>query len=194
MRVIAGSLRGRRFSAPRGRGTRPTPDRVREALFSALGPLDGLTVLDLYAGSGALAIEALSRGALRAVLVEREALALKTLGRNLVDLGLETQCQVLALAVERAAGVVAGRGPYDLVLADPPYADRGAAPTIDRLLACPGTVSSSARLVVEHAGRDEPPALAQAELLRTRRYGDTAVSFYQLSASGGPMSGALAAD
>jgi 16S rRNA (guanine966-N2)-methyltransferase len=194
MRVIAGSLRGRRFTAPRGRGTRPTPDRVREALFSALGSVVGMTVLDLYAGSGALAIEALSRGADRAVLVERAAPALRTLGRTLVDFGLAERSQLLALNVERAASALASRGPYDLVLADPPYADQGAIPAIDRLLARDGMVTPSACLVVEHAGRDEPPQLAHAELLRCRRYGDTAVSFYDVRSSDGPTPSAQAAD
>ncbi|MBW2454297.1 MAG: 16S rRNA (guanine(966)-N(2))-methyltransferase RsmD [Deltaproteobacteria bacterium] len=184
MRVIAGSLRGRRLAAPRGRGTRPTPDRVREALFSALGSVEGLAVLDLYAGSGALAIEALSRGAVRAVAVERAAPALRALGQNLTDLELTDRCAVLALPVERSVRALAERGPFGLVLADPPYADLGAGRAIARVLGGAQVVAPAARLVVEHAARSEPPEIAGAQWLRTRRYGDTALSQYDLDSTG----------
>src|ERR1022692_5050286 len=107
MRVIAGEFGGRRLSAPRGRTTRPTSDRVREAVFSMLGPIDGARVLDLFAGTGALGIEALSRGAARAVFVERDAGALEALRANLVGLGLaEPHARVRAgeaLSAMRAA-------------------------------------------------------------------------------------------
>ncbi len=123
MRVIAGHLGGRRLGAPPGRTTRPTSDRVREALFSMLGGLDGLAVLDLFAGSGALGIEALSRGARRAVFVERDAGALAALRANLAALGLEEQrAQVRAGDALRALRAAAARAEtYDLVFLDPPY-------------------------------------------------------------------------
>jgi 16S rRNA (guanine966-N2)-methyltransferase len=185
MRVIAGSLRGRRLCAPPGARTRPSSDRVREALFSALGPLDGLSVLDLYAGSGALAIEALSRGARAAVAVERGRPALAALRRNLGDLGLSGRCVVLPLPVERAVDALARLGPFDLVLADPPYAlmagDREGSRALTALMEQAGVVRPGARLVIEHAWRDGSPALSVARCERARRYGETALSFYQLA-------------
>src|SRR3954452_8003358 len=118
MRVIAGAFRGRTLQAPRGRRTRPTADRVREAVFSMLGPVDGLRVLDLFAGSGALAIEALSRGAAEAILVERDPRALAAISRNVEATGA-------AAAVRRRDALAWLRAyreaPFDLVFVDPPY-------------------------------------------------------------------------
>jgi 16S rRNA (guanine966-N2)-methyltransferase len=185
MRVIAGRLGGRRLVAPRGAATRPTSDRVREALFSMLEPLSGARVLDLYAGSGALAIEALSRGAARAVAVERSAGALGALRRNVTALGLEGECEVLPVAVERALRQLRDRAPFELILVDPPYArsaDGSLARVLDQLLAPPPALAAEGRLVVEHGARDPPPRLAHAHLVRTRHYGDTAISLYQLLA------------
>lgn len=181
MRVIAGVLRGRRLRAPRGRDTRPTPERVREALFSMLGDLAGCRVLDLYAGSGALAIEALSRGATHAVLVERGRAALAALRENLRSTNVSHCCRVVAADVGESVGLVRQLGPFDLVFVDPPYADVTTGrltQVLDRLLA-PGTVvADEGRLVVEHAARDERPALQAVQWVRTRGYGDTAVSLY----------------
>lgn len=131
MRVIAGRFGGRRLAAPRGAATRPTADRVREALFSMLGSLDGASVLDLFAGTGALGIEALSRGAAQAVFVERDRLALSALRANLAALGLgaeggEPQVQVRARdAVAALGGAIEQGETYDLVFLDPPYAQAG---------------------------------------------------------------------
>jgi 16S rRNA (guanine966-N2)-methyltransferase len=191
MRVIAGTLRGRRLRAPKGLGTRPTPDRVREALFAALGPMDGLRVLDLYAGSGALGIEALSRGAERVVMVERSRPALDALRGNLAALGLQADATVVATSVERALVTIAQLGPYDLVLADPPYADVESgrvAPVLGPLLARAGVLAAAARVVLEHAARSEPPMLAAVGLLRTRSYGDTALSLYATGSPDAPPS------
>lgn len=180
MRLIAGALSGRRLVAPRGKQTRPTSDRVREALFSMLEPLEGLVVLDLYAGSGAMALEALSRGASRAVIVESGRAAVAAIRRNVQSLDLGGSCELLAVRVERAIPQIVRLGPYDLIIADPPYADVASGrveAALQRLLthkgmACPG------RLVLEHAHRDAPPAIEPLELVQTRRYGDTAVSEY----------------
>src|SRR5688500_9337459 len=131
MRVIAGRLGGRRLVAPRGMKTRPTSDRVREALFSMLGNLEDRVVLDLYAGTGALGIEAMSRGAARAVFVESARPALEALRQNLASLGLVggaagansgEGCHVVGARAERAVVDIARWGPFDLVFADPPYA------------------------------------------------------------------------
>lgn len=182
MRIIAGSLGGRRIEAPRGRHTRPTSDRVREALFSALADVSGLSVLDLYAGSGALALEALSRGASHAVCVERAAPAIRCVSDNARALGVTDRCRVLALDVSRAKRTLAALGPFDLVLCDPPYAEAArAAAALEALIATPGILSANARIVIEHAARDSPPALAGTTHERTRRYGDTALSFFVAS-------------
>ena len=120
MRIIAGSRKGHTIVAPRGRDTRPTSDRVRENVFNLVGPVDGATVLDLYAGSGAMGMEALSRGAARAVFVERDGEAVRAIERNLDKLRLGgtvlRQDAVTALAAEAGSG-----RKYDLVLVDPPY-------------------------------------------------------------------------
>ncbi|MEX2292840.1 MAG: 16S rRNA (guanine(966)-N(2))-methyltransferase RsmD [Acidimicrobiales bacterium] len=123
MRVISGSARGRRLVAPEGPTTRPTPDRVREATFNALGSLGaivGATVLDLYAGSGAMGIEALSRGATHVTFVDRDRASLAAIEANLDTTGLADQASVVASTVERfLAGV--GQRRWDLALIDPPY-------------------------------------------------------------------------
>ena len=178
MRVVAGRFGGRRLTAPPGRGTRPTSDRVREALFSILGPLDGEAVLDLYAGSGALGIEALSRGAGRVVLVERDAHAQEILRSNLDALGVTGE-----EAETRRADVVAAlrdarnRGEtYDLVLCDPPYRlAAGLGGPLSEALA--PVLAPGARVVTESDRR----APLDLDLSRTdeRRYGDTLIRIHE---------------
>ena len=172
MRVVAGRFRARRLEAPKGRDTRPTADRVREAVFSMLGPLDGLAVLDLFAGSGALGIEALSRGAATAVFVERDARAAACVRRNLEVLGLEAPVHrrgVLGFLAEAP-------GRFDLVFLDPPYssARRLAGPLSERL---PAVLAADARIVSESDKRD-PLALA-LPLLRERDFGDTRIAVHR---------------
>lgn len=182
MRVIAGLYRGRRLVAPPGLDTRPTSDRVREALFSSLGPLPGAVVADLYAGTGALGIEALSRGAERAVFVEDSRPALTALRKNLETLDLLGKTRVIALPVARAAASLLREGPYHLVFVDPPYADLGEVPKlVEALLAGAGIVPGG-RVVVEHARKDPAPPIAGLDLRSTRGYGTTAVSYYVRSA------------
>ncbi len=180
MRVIAGQLGGRTLRAPRGTATRPTTDRVREALFSVLGDVSGARVLDLYAGSGALGIEALSRGAAHAVFVETSRAALAAIRANIAALDLDARTQVVATPVERAATAVAARAPFDLVLCDPPWPalDR-ALRALERLLA-PGVLAVDARVVVEHpAGRAVDVSGGQVEEVDQRRWGDTAVTLFR---------------
>jgi 16S rRNA (guanine(966)-N(2))-methyltransferase RsmD len=155
---------------------------VREALFSALGPLDGARVLDLYAGTGALGLEALSRGAARAVFVESAAPALAALRANVAGLGVAARALVVARPVERALAALEPEGPFDLVVADPPYelvrtgvAARALAALVERRV-----VGETGRLVVEHATADEPPALAPLACYDRRRYGDTSLALYAL--------------
>ncbi len=178
MRVIAGSLGGRRLRAPRGAGTRPTADRVREAVFAMLGALEGARVLDLYAGSGALGIEALSRGAASAVFVERHTPALTALRANLEALGLlggEVEIRrAEALAALQTARV---RGEaYDLVFLDPPYEK---APHLTEALSAgvPPLLAPAGRVVVECDRR--APLAFELPRLRERRYGDTLITIHR---------------
>lgn len=179
MRVVAGRLRGRRLVAPRGDKTRPTADRVKEALFSVLGSLDGDVVLDLFAGTGALGIEALSRGAARAVFVEVAAPAVAALRENLRALALDADvARVVASRVERAAAALRELGPFDLALVDPPYAQVSlAARALDELQLA-GAFREGACAVLEHAAADEPSLGDGWEAGDRRRYGDTGLSFF----------------
>jgi 16S rRNA (guanine966-N2)-methyltransferase len=175
MRVIGGRLGGRRLQAPRGRGTRPTSDRVREALFSMLGDVGEMRVLDLFAGSGALGIEALSRGAAAAVFVERDPAALAALRANLTALGLEDDvAEVRRGEALRALHAAREEGEkYDLVFVDPPYREAHRwGPQLSPLL--PALLVPGAFVVAE-SDRRAPLELALAPW-RSRRYGDTAIS------------------
>jgi 16S rRNA (guanine(966)-N(2))-methyltransferase RsmD len=178
MRVIAGRLGGRRLVAPRGLATRPTTDRVREALFSALGSVAGARVLDVFAGTGALGIEALSRGAARAVFVENARPALAALRENLAALALQDEARVVAQPALRAMAGVAADGPFDLVFADPPYAALAEVPPLVAALTNAGALGAEARFVLEHASRDPAPALPGLAARPTRTYGDTAITVY----------------
>ena len=177
MRVVAGRFGGRRLQAPPGRGTRPTSDRVREALFSTLGPLGGARVLDLFAGSGALAIEALSRGAASAVLVERDPRAVAVIRANLEALGLAApEATVVAGPARTALRSASGRGDtYDLIFLDPPYRS---APELGRELsaALEPLLSGGGRVVTE-SDRRAPLELA-LPLTHERRYGDTLIRIH----------------
>ena len=175
MRVIAGELGGRRLAAPRGASTRPTSERVREALFSMLGDLRGLRVLDLFAGSGALGIEALSRGAAHATFVERSAPALAALRANLAALALEERSSVRA---GDALAALRGAETYDLVFLDPPYA-MAAALAGQLSLALPAVLAAGARVVSESDRRT--PAALELPLARERRYGDTLIRIHETS-------------
>jgi 16S rRNA (guanine(966)-N(2))-methyltransferase RsmD len=176
-RVIAGSARGVRLAAP-GPGTRPLTDRVKQTLFAILeADLDGATVLDLFAGSGAGAIEALSRGAASAVLVERDAGAVRVIAENLRRAGVEATARVERRDVIAWLGS-AGTLRFDLVLVDPPYEDTAilgqALELVGPLVAPAGTV------VAKHFWRDAPPPrVGMLAAHRVRRFGETALTFYR---------------
>jgi 16S rRNA (guanine966-N2)-methyltransferase len=174
MRVIAGTHRGRTLQAPRGRETRPTSDRVREALFSILGEVDGGRVLDLYAGSGALGIEALSRGAAQATFVDSGRAAVDAISRNLRQLSIDAEvvgCDALRFCetASRAARQ------YDLVFLDPPYRHASALGRDLTTVLAP-LLAGGARVVAE-SDRRSPLAL-DLPLLDERRYGDTLISIH----------------
>ena len=171
MRVIAGEYRGRRLKVPPGVRTRPTADRVREALFSMLGDVSGARVLDLYAGSGALGIEALSRGAGSAVFVDRDPRAVAAIERNLESLGLEQE----VLRQDAVRFLARARGTFDLVFCDPPYdsASRLAAPLAQGL---PALTSEHARIVTESDKRN--PLELPFPLITERTYGDTRIAIH----------------
>ena len=177
MRIIAGAKKGHRIAAPRGATTRPTSDFVRETAFNLIGPVDGATVLDLFAGSGAMGLEALSRGAASAVFVEDDREACRTIDRNLDKLRLSgarvvQQDALRALAAEAAAG-----RRYDLVLVDPPYEMFSSLQNgLSKYL--PAVLAEDGLMVVETGARDEPelPPLSKRT---SRRYGSARISLFE---------------
>lgn len=179
MRVVSGSLGGRRLAVPPGQGTRPTSDRVREALFSMLGDVGGARVLDLFAGSGALAIEALSRGAASAVLVERDRRAADVIERNLQDLGLAAGDAVLVRApADAAIRAARERGDaYDLVFLDPPY--RLAPDLGPRLAEALAPLLAPGARVVSESDHRAPLDLPGLRVTHDRRYGDTLIRIHE---------------
>ncbi len=176
MRITGGVLGGRRLVAPAGQGTRPTTDKVRQAIFNVLGPPpEGAEVLDLFAGSGALGLEAISRGAARATLVERARPAIVALQKNVAALGLSAQVRIVAGEVRAVLPRLVG--PFQWVFLDPPYA----AGVLDEVLAAltPAQLAEGAIVVAEHDRRSPPaPSCGILALEERRRYGETEVSLY----------------
>lgn len=180
MRIVAGTAKGRALKTPRdAKFIRPTADRVRETLFNVLGQFfEGGRVLDLYAGTGALGLEALSRGAERATLVDKDREALSLCRANTDTLGFQAQVEILAMPVERALESLAKQGAsFEWIFADPPYAQTATTMLVDRagpLLAEGGT------LVIEH-GKNESSPESHGRLRRVdeRRFGDSAISIYR---------------
>ena len=178
MRIIAGAWRARPIDAPAGAATRPTSDRAREGLFSMLasriGTFDGLRVADLFAGTGALGLEALSRGAAHCTFIERDRAALDILKRNIARLGAQDRADVRAQAVEHAPPPAA---PWDVVFLDPPYRSGLAAPALVRL-AAPGWLAPGAWISVESAEPDlaPPPGI---EPVADRRFGKARIHLFR---------------
>lgn len=188
VRVVAGTLRGRTLVAPEGSATRPTTDRTREAIFNALsslGALEGSVVADLFAGSGALGIEALSRGAASCVFVESDGRALTAIRQNVRTLGLEGRTEILAGRVETIIGsttlaTTSTLRRADLVFADPPYGYEGWEELTTRL----GSIVAEDAVVVLESGTELAPAFAESSVwtvIRSKRYGRTWVTFLEHS-------------
>ena len=179
MRVIAGRAKGHRLAGPPSRATRPTSDLVRGAIFSALESMvvELTRVLDLYAGSGALGIEALSRGGQWCDFVEKDARSCASIRENLAKTRFDGLAKVHCAPVERALARL--EGPYTLVLADPPYAQE-AAPSLERLVESGLAEAGGTVLVLEHSSREEGPGrLGGLSQVKTLRHGDSAVSIYR---------------
>jgi 16S rRNA (guanine966-N2)-methyltransferase len=175
LRIIAGSRKGARISAPKGRDTRPTGDRVREAAFNLIGPVDGMRVLDLYAGSGAMGLEALSRGAETATFVESDRAAAETIVRNLEKLELAGATVLRADAARKLAADAAAGRRYDLVLVDPPYGNlQGLLPMLSAHL--PAIVEPDGIVLVETSARDEPELPLPKRT--SRRYGSARLTVF----------------
>jgi len=182
MRIIAGELKGRTLQAPTWDGLRPTSDRLRETLFNVVAPaIVGARVLDGYAGTGAVGIEALSRGAAEVVFVERDRRAVVLIESNLARCGVRDRHAIIRSDLAAATGM-ARAAPFDLVFLDPPY---GRAGLDEALHAGEALMATDTLLIIEHARRDEAPA-SHGALRRTRtlRSGDSALAFYRLADEG----------
>ena len=179
MRIISGSLRGKKLHAFHGKDIRPTSDRTREAIFNILfDQVRGAVVLDLFAGSGALGIEALSRGADMATFIDSAPAAVSLLEKNLRACRLEKRARIIVWDIERNLNCLPSHGPrYNLIFLDPPYHKNMIGPALTHLKES-RVMMPGARLVLEHGSADEiPGSLAGFELSDRKRYGKTLVSF-----------------
>jgi 16S rRNA (guanine966-N2)-methyltransferase len=185
MRVFAGSLKGRRLEAPSWEGLRPTSDKLRETLFNILAPrIGGAVVADVYAGTGAVGIEALSRGASRVVFIEQDRRAQQLVATNLAQCGIADGYAIVGSdalrALKRASGAAVAPALFDIIVADPPYTiDRD---TLTRVLSAAGQrLAAGGVLALEHARRTAPPdAPGRLMRVRTVNSGDSALSFYEV--------------
>ena len=179
MRIISGVSKGRRLTTPKGQGVRPTSDRVKESIFNILGgEVAEKIVLDLFAGTGNLGIEALSRGARKALFVENGRQALKLIQRNLAQCGMEGRSEILAKDVNRAIGILKEKGDlFDLILLDPPYGKGWVGRTLMKLQS-ERVYHENSILVIQHDRREPLLDISNRwTLLRERKIGDTVVSF-----------------
>ena len=184
MRVISGTAKGRKLASFRGDRIRPTADRVKEALFNIItsnfGPIDGKTVLDLFSGTGNLGIEAVSRGAAKAVFVDEAPGSISVLRKNIETCGLSERAEVLRTSVLHGTRFLSKRGEsFDLVFLDPPY-EKGLVEETLKAIVTDGIINDGAVVIVEHSLRETPSDEYEGLTLTDRRkYGDTEISFYQ---------------
>lgn len=178
LRIIAGSRKGRKISAPPGLGTRPTSDKVREAIFSILGPVvEGVRAADFFAGSGALGLEALSRGARWCLFVEHSRKVASVLENNAAGLDLTEHCLVMVDDAVRPSRKIVDLAPFDLIFADPPY-ERGLVHRFMQACERDQYLAPGGSLVVEHSPNERPENVADIKLKDQRKYGQTEVSFF----------------
>ncbi len=181
MRVITGFAKGRKLKAPRGLETRPTTDRTKESLFNIIGNrIADVKFLDLYAGTGAIGIEAISRGAGLAVFVENNPRALKVIGENLALTGLADRAKVLSQDTERAIEMLSDEeSKFDIIFMDPPYLKELVKTSLNKIDEC-GIIASGGLVITESSKLDIlPECVGRLKLVRREKYGDTVLSFYQ---------------
>jgi len=186
LRVIAGSARGRKLHPPAGGRIRPTADRVKEALFSTLtsrlGSLEGLSVLDLFAGSGSLGIEALSRGAEKVLFIDSHSESIALTRKNLLLTGFENSAELIQMDAGKALELIASKvGQFDIILADPPYADKDLAERVLNQLAGSGFISENGIIVFETDSRYQLSLPDTFQLVSRKTYGDTALLLFELA-------------
>lgn len=174
MRIIAGTLKGRVFDSPGTHRTHPMSDKMRGALFNMLGDIENLTLLDAFAGSGALGFEAISRGAMSVTLIDADLPAQKTITRNIAALDLGGQAKLIKASANAWLGTSAGKT-FDIVLCDPPYDDLQVN-LIVRLASC---VAPGGLLVLSWPGGEQLPTLPELSLIESRSYGDGRLGFYR---------------
>lgn len=180
MRIVGGSAKSRIIQTPKGRDTRPMTDETREAVFNILGPIDGFNVLDAYAGSGAVGLEAISRGAAHVDGVEKAREAVSVIRRNVKDLGFEDSYEIWQQSVEEWAKRHQERiGKYDLIFADPPFDKLDN----EALSALAPYIELNGLLILKHSNRINIPAILTLDAVQTRQYGDSAVTFYRLKSA-----------
>ncbi len=181
VRIVAGERRGHRLKVARGEATRPTSEKVREAVFSALGPVSGLNVLDLFAGTGAMGLEAVSRGAARCLFVEENPVVATVLRENIAFLDYESRCQVMEGTYQGALQRLVGRGAeYDLLFVDPPY--RMLAEVEVMLIPVLSSILSTDGVAVVEGDKSSQVTLGQAPVF-DRIYGDTRVTMIRVRRS-----------
>ena len=176
MRIIAGRHKGRTLKAPKWDGLRPTSDKLRETLFNILAPrVEGARVLDLFAGTGAVALEALSRGAVAVTCIERDRRAARLIEENAALCGEQNRCAIIRGDVERVLQRPVPGGPFDIIVLDPPYEYDALA---DAVTIAGSQIAAGGVVVLEHAMRVMPPTPAGLALTRTVKSGDSALTFY----------------
>jgi len=181
MRVIGGNARGRRLKVPKGQAVRPTPNRVKEALFNILPhDLSGIKLLDLFAGTGNVSIEAISRGAAKAILIDSSEKSGKVIGENLRNLGFTDRAHVRIAPVSRALRSLARQGEsFDMIFLDPPY-EHNLINACLEAIARSNLLRASGTLVIEHSAREQPEVEYDSLILKDqRKYGDTWLSFFK---------------
>jgi 16S rRNA (guanine966-N2)-methyltransferase len=177
MRIIAGQFKGRRLDAPRWDGLRPTSDKLRETLFNIVAPrVDGARVLDVFAGTGALGLESLSRGAIHAVFIERDRRAAALIATNVERCGASDRCAIIRDTAERVLQNEIAGGPFDLVMLDPPYEYE---PLAHLVTQAGRHLAPNGLLILEHASRRAAPDGEGLRATRTVRSGDSSLTMFE---------------